>query len=149
MNPAPNARVDSTPAHVGITYDSNILQSGTSLVVVDSTDAQVPTQQDATAGRQSSVQPLVDLAPGPYTVACTSMSEDDGHVAQGFYTFVVNGGPVGIIGGEAQSQARAADLVATLTVTSGPDGAQPAACRPEQHQRSRAHPHSVVTPGPR
>jgi copper resistance protein C len=123
MDPAPNARLDSAPAHVGITYDSNILQSGTSMVLLDATDTPVPVQSDQTSGRQSSVQPTTDLAPGPYTVAWTSMSADDGHVAQGFYTFVVNGGPVGIIDGQAQTQTPAADLMATLTVTSAPDGA--------------------------
>jgi methionine-rich copper-binding protein CopC len=122
MDPAPNARLDSAPAHIGITYDSNIVQSGTSMVLLDSTDAAVPTQPDATSGRQSSVQPMADLVPGPYTVAWTSVSADDGHTAQGFYSFVLNGGPAGIIDGQAQSQAPAADLMATLTVTAAPDG---------------------------
>jgi methionine-rich copper-binding protein CopC len=122
MNPQSNARLDAAPAHVGITYDSNITQSGTSLLLLDQTGAPVPVQPDATSGRQSSVQPASDLTPGPYTVAWTSVSADDGHQAQGFYTFVVNGGPVGIIDGQAQSQAPAADLMATLTVTSAPDG---------------------------
>jgi methionine-rich copper-binding protein CopC len=122
MDPAPNARLDTAPAHVGITYDSNIVQSGTSIVLLDSTAAPVSTQPDPTAGRQSSVQPTADLAPGPYTVAWTSVSSDDGHTAQGFYTFVLNGGPVGIIDGQAQSQGPAADLMANLTVTSAPDG---------------------------
>jgi methionine-rich copper-binding protein CopC len=123
MDPAPNARLDTAPAHVGITYDSNIVQNGTSMVVLDSTNSPVPAQPDTTSGRQSSVQPAVDLTPGPYTVAWTSVSADDGHTAKGFYTFVVNGGPVGIIDGQAQSQAAAADLTATLTVTSATDGA--------------------------
>jgi methionine-rich copper-binding protein CopC len=122
MNPQPNARLDAAPAHVGITYDSNITQSGTSLQLLDQTGAPVPVQADPSSGRQSSVQPASDLTPGPYTVAWTSASADDGHQAQGFYTFVVNGGPVGIIDGQAQSQAPAADLMATLTVTSAPDG---------------------------
>jgi copper resistance protein C len=122
MDPPANARLDAAPAHVGITYDSNILQNGTSLVLLDAADNPVPVQPDATSGRQSSVQPMADLAPGPYTVAWTSDSADDGHVAQGFYTFVLNGGPTGIIDGEAQWQAPAADLMATLTVTSAPDG---------------------------
>src|SRR5579859_7349225 len=89
MDPAPNARLDATPAHVGITYDSNIVQSGSSITLLDSTDTAVTTQPDQSTGRQSSVQPMADLAPGPYTVAWTSMSADDGHTAQGFYTFVV------------------------------------------------------------
>src|SRR5205823_5838932 len=49
--------------------------------------------------------------------AWTSQSADDGHVAQGFYTFVVNGGPVGILSGTAESEAPAADLMVALTVT--------------------------------
>jgi methionine-rich copper-binding protein CopC len=122
MDPAPNARLDSAPAHVGITFDSNIVQSGTSIVLLDSTDAPVSAQPDTTSGRQSSVQPTGDLTPGPYTVAWASVSADDGHTALGFYTFVLNGGPVGIIEGQAQSQAAASDLMATLTVTSAPDG---------------------------
>jgi len=122
MDPAPNARLDGAPAHVGITYDSNIVQSGTSIVLLDSTGAPVATQPDPASGRQSSVQPTSDLAPGPYTVAWTSQSADDGHIAQGFYTFVINGGPVGIVDGAAQSQAPAADLMATLTVSPAADG---------------------------
>ena len=122
MNPAPNARLDTPPAHIGITYDSNIVQSGTSMVLLDSTGAPVPVQPDATSGRQSSVQPSSDLVPGPYTVGWTSVSADDGHTAQGFYSFVLNGGPVGIIEGTAQAAAPAADLMATLTVTSAADG---------------------------
>jgi methionine-rich copper-binding protein CopC len=122
MDPAANARLDAPPAHVGITYDSNIVQSGTSLVLLDSTGTAVPIQPDTSSGRQSSVQPMSDLPPGPYTAAWTSLSADDGHTAQGFYTFIVNGGPTGIIEGQAQSQAPAADLMAKLTVTSAPDG---------------------------
>lgn len=122
MNPAPNARLDSAPGHVSITYDSDVGQSGTSMVLLDSTNTPVPAQPDPTSGRQSSIQPATDLSPGPYTVAWTSLSAEDGHVAKGFYTFVVNGGPVGIIAGQAQSQAAAADLMATLTLTSAPDG---------------------------
>jgi len=122
MDPPANARLDSTPAHVSIMYDSNIAESGTSLALLDSTGTAAPVQPDTTSGRQSSVQPMSDLAPGPYTVAWTSLSADDGHTAQGFYTFVVNGGEIGIVDGQAQSQAPAADLMATLTVTSAPDG---------------------------
>jgi methionine-rich copper-binding protein CopC len=123
MVPPPNARLDAAPSGIGITYDSNVIASGTSLVLLDSTGTPVPTQPDPPSGsRQSSVTPTADLAPGPYTVAWTSLSADDGHSAQGFYTFVVNGGPVGIIDGQAQSQAPAADLMATLTVTSASDG---------------------------
>ncbi len=123
MNPAPNARLDGAPAHVSIIYDSDVAASGTSLVVLDSTGAPVPTQPDPPSGsRQSSVAAAGDLAPGPYTVAWSSASADDGHTAQGFYTFVVNGGPVGIIDGQAQAQAPAADLQASLTVMTGADG---------------------------
>src|SRR6266851_8991751 len=100
MDPAPNARLDTAPAHVGITYDSNIVQSGTSMALLDSTGGPVPTRSDSTSGRQSSVQPTSDLAPGPYTIAWTSVSGDDGHTAKGFYTFVLNGGPAGIIDGQ-------------------------------------------------
>jgi methionine-rich copper-binding protein CopC len=122
MNPAPNARLDAAPAQIGITYDSDIVPSGTSMVLLDSTGTPVPIQTNPTIGRQTSIQPTTDLMAGPYTVAWTSQSADDGHVAQGFYTFVVNGGPVGIIDGQAQSQAPAADLMATLTVSAAPDG---------------------------
>src|SRR3954452_22113846 len=56
MSPPPGARLDFSPAHVGITYDSDVIQSGTSLAVMDSTDTPVPVQPEATSGRQSSVQ---------------------------------------------------------------------------------------------
>jgi len=122
MSPPADSRLDFSPAHVAITYDSEVAQNGTTMALLDSTGTPVPVQQDATSGRQSSVQPMSDLAPGPYTVAWTSVSADDGHAAQGFYTFVVNGGPVGVLEGTAQAQTQAADLTATLTVTPAPDG---------------------------
>src|SRR6516162_6829277 len=71
MDPSANARLDTSPPHVGITYDSNIVQNGTLLKLLGSTATAVPVQADSTSGRQSSVQPVSDLAPGPYTVAWT------------------------------------------------------------------------------
>jgi hypothetical protein len=69
-----------------------------------------------------SVSPMADLTPGPYTVDWTSLDSTDGHEAQGLYTFVVNGGSVGIINGIAQGEAPAAELMAALTVTAAQDG---------------------------
>jgi len=121
--PQPNARLDAAPTHIGITYDSPIAAQGSSIVLMDATGSVVPTAADAVDGTmRASISPLADLTPGPYTVAWTSASADDGHVAQGFYTFAVNGGPVGIVSGAAQTQAAAADLMATLTVTAADDG---------------------------
>jgi hypothetical protein len=71
---------------------------------------------------RASISPSGDLLSGPYTVAWTSLSAEDGHSAQGFYTFVVNGGPVSILNGVAQSQTAAADLMASLRVTTADDG---------------------------
>ena len=94
-DPQSSARLDSSPAHIGITYDSPIAASGSSMVLLDSTGTAVPSEPDQSDGnRQTSLHPVTDLAPGPYTVDWTSVSADDGHMAQGFYTFVVNGGPV-------------------------------------------------------
>jgi len=122
-DPQSSARLDGSPAHIGITYDSPIAASGSSTVLLDSTGAAVPSVPDQTDGnRQASIHPMTDLAPGPYTVDWTSLSADDGHTAQGFYTFVVNGGPGGIVAGQAQNQTPAADLTATLTVTGASDG---------------------------
>ena len=122
-DPQSNARLDVAPAHIGITYDSPIAVDGSSMVLLDSTGTPVSSAPDQTDGnRQTSIHPVTDLAPGPYTVDWTSVSADDGHMAQGFYTFVVNGGPGGIIAGQAQSQTQAADLTATLTVTGAADG---------------------------
>jgi copper resistance protein C len=122
-DPQANARLDAPPAHVGITYDSPITPSGSPIVLLDATGSVVSTTPDAADGNtRASVSPTAELAPGPYTVAWTSLSADDGHTAQGFYTFVVNGGAVGIVNGSAQSHAAAAELTATLTVTSAADG---------------------------
>jgi methionine-rich copper-binding protein CopC len=122
-NPPSGARLDTPPAHLVLNYDGVVDPSGSSVVVLDATGAQVPvTNEPVPNNRMASVSPAGDLAPGPYTVYWTTLDATDGHVAQGFYTFVVNGGPVGIIAGQAQSQAPAADLMATLTVTAGPDG---------------------------
>ena len=103
------------------------------------------TAADPTTGsKQASIHPMTDLAPGPYTVNWTSLSSDDGHTAEGFYTFVVNGGPTGIIDGTSQAQSPAADMMATLTVTVSARRWQPAARRPGQDDRRRAHPHPAV-----
>jgi methionine-rich copper-binding protein CopC len=121
--PPPNARLDGPPEHVQITYDDAIDPSGSSLVLLDAMGTPVPTAADLPTGnKMASISPTSDLAPGPYTVDWTSLDANDGHTAQGFYTFVVNGGPVGIIDGSAQNQVPAADLMATLTVMAGPDG---------------------------
>jgi methionine-rich copper-binding protein CopC len=122
-DPAPNGRLDGAPAHMGITFDSQIDRRGSSMVLMDSTGSIVPTTPDQVDGNtRTSISPATGLVPGPYTVAWTSLSAEDGHTAQGFYTFVVNGGPVGILNGVAQSQTPAADLLATLTVTTTGDG---------------------------
>jgi methionine-rich copper-binding protein CopC len=122
-DPAPDARLDGAPAHMGITFDSPIDPHGSSMVLMDSTGGVVPTTPDQVDGNtRTSISPMSDITPGPYTVAWTSLSAEDAHTAQGFYTFVVNGGPVGIVNGLAQSQAPAADLMATLTVTTSGDG---------------------------
>jgi copper resistance protein C len=123
-NPASGARLDAPPAHVVLNYDGDIAPSGSSIVVLDAAGNQVTTTNDPVPNtRLGSVSPTSELVPGPYTVDWTTLDASDGHTAQGFYTFVVNGGPVGIIAGEAQNQAPAADLMATLTVTAAPDGA--------------------------
>ena len=122
-DPAPNARLDAAPAHLGITFDSPLDQRGSSMLLLDSTGSVAATTPDQVDGNtRTSISPATDLAPGPYTVAWTSASAEDGHAAQGFYTFVVNGGPVGILNGLAQAQTPAADLMATLTVTTASDG---------------------------
>jgi methionine-rich copper-binding protein CopC len=122
-DPAPNARLDAPPAHLGITYDSQITPRGTSMALMDSTGSVIPTTADQVDGNtRTSISPATDLTPGPYTVTWTSLAAEDGHSAQGFYTFVFNGGPVGILNGEARSQTTAADLTATLTVTTAGDG---------------------------
>jgi hypothetical protein len=93
------------------------------MLLMDSSGASVPTVPDTVDGNtRASISPSIDLTSGPYTVAWTSLSAEDGHTAQGFYTFVVNGGPVGILNGVAQSQTAAADLMASLTVTTADDG---------------------------
>ncbi len=122
-DPQPNGRLDVAPQHLSMTYDSPIDPRGSSLVLMDSAGNIVPTTPDRVDGNtQAAVSPSTDLGPGPYTLAWTSLSSEDGHSAHGFYTFVVNGGPVGILNGVAQSQTAAADLMATLTVTTASDG---------------------------
>jgi copper resistance protein C len=121
--PPSNARLDTPPAHIAISYDSAIDARGSSMLLLDSSGASVPTTRDAVDDNtRASISPSTDLTSGPYTVAWTSVSAEDGHTAQGFYTFVVNGGPVGILNGVAQSQTPAADLLASLTVTTADDG---------------------------
>jgi methionine-rich copper-binding protein CopC len=122
-NPPAGARLDGSPAHLVLNYDGEVVPSGSSIVVLDATGAPVATQNDPVPNsRMASVSPTTDLAPGPYTVSWSTLDPVDGHTAQGFYSFVVNGGPVGIVSGSAQSEAPAADLRVTLTVTAAPDG---------------------------
>ena len=123
MAPQPNARMDAPPAHIIINYDDAIDPSGSSLALLDATGNPVATATDPVTGdRMASISPMADLTPGPYTVGWTSLDATDGHEAQGFYTFVVGGGPVGIVNGAAQSEAPAADLMAALSVTAAADG---------------------------
>jgi methionine-rich copper-binding protein CopC len=122
-NPSPAAHLESAPAHIVINYDDPIVANQSSVVLLDSTGAPIPTSNDAVAGNSvASISVGRELNPGPYTVDWTSMDANDGHQAQGFYAFVVNGGQVGIINGSAQKQAPAADLMATLTVSAASDG---------------------------
>ena len=122
-DPQANARLDATPAHLSITYDSQIDPHGSSITLLDSDGSRVTTALDPSDSQtQMSVAPPTDLPPGPYTVAWTSLSAEDGHTAQGFYTFVVNGGLVGIVNGMVQTQGAAAELTAMLTVSAAPDG---------------------------
>src|SRR5205823_14900959 len=117
-------RIESPPAHVTINYDDPIDPKGSELRLFDASGAPVATAADAATGdRTASVSPSGDLGPGPYTVGWKSLDATDGHEAEGFYTFVVVGGPVGIINGTAQSSGKAAELMATLTVMPAADGA--------------------------
>jgi methionine-rich copper-binding protein CopC len=122
-SPQPNARMDIAPAHIVLNYDGSVVPSGTNITLLDGGGNVVPTSADPFPNdRTGSFSPMSDLAPGPYTVDWTTLDVQDGHEAQGFYTFVVNGGSVGILQGSSQSQAPAADLMATLTVTTADDG---------------------------
>jgi methionine-rich copper-binding protein CopC len=122
-SPQPNARMDAAPAHIVLNYDGSVVPSGTNITLLDGGGNAVPTAADPFPNdRTGSFSPMSDLAPGPYTVDWTTLDSQDGHEAQGFYTFVVNGGPVGILQGSSQSQAPAADLMASLTVTAAADG---------------------------
>src|SRR5919197_3116771 len=122
-NPAPNARLDAPPGRVAITYDEAIEARESSIQLLDAGGNPVANTPDPPETATLGSVTLPDgLAPGPYTVAWTSRSAADGHEARGFYTFVVNGGPTGIVSGWAQAQAPAADLTATLTVMQAADG---------------------------
>jgi methionine-rich copper-binding protein CopC len=122
--PQTNARLDDAPAQIAITYDDPIDPTLSSIVVLDRAGNVIATTgQPVASTMQAAVAPNEPLAPGPYTVAWTSLDASDGDQAQGFFTFVVNGGTTnGIVSGEAQAQAPAADLMATLTVLGGEDG---------------------------
>jgi copper resistance protein C len=123
LAPQSNARLDAAPAHIVINYDDLISPSGSALVLLDASGNPFATAADPVTGnKMASVSPTSGLTPGAYTVDWTSVDATDGHTAQGFYTFVVNGGPIGIINGLAQNTAAAADLIATLTVTAAGDG---------------------------
>ncbi len=122
-SPAGNARLDSSPAHISISYSDPIVPGESWITLLDATGAPVATTTDPAADpKQYSVAPASPLLPGPYTVAWTSQDASDGHQAQGFYTFVVSGGSNGIVTGSAQASAPAADLTATLTVAALDDG---------------------------
>src|SRR6266851_3951984 len=66
MDPAPNGRLDATPAHVGMTFDSPVASQGTSIVVLDATGNPIPTRVDAVDGNtRASVSTAGDLEAGP------------------------------------------------------------------------------------
>jgi len=123
-SPAPGARLDEAPSRIAITYDDPIDASLSSVALLDGAgNALATVTEPVPTNTQAELTPVEPLAPGPYTVAWTSLDASDGDQAQGFYTFVVSGGSVGIVSGLTQAQAPAADLLATLTVTAAGDGA--------------------------
>ncbi len=82
-DPPSNARLDIPPAHIAISYDSAIDARGSSMLL-DSSGATVAAARDTVDGdTRSSISLTRDLASGPYTVAGTSLSAEDGHAAQG------------------------------------------------------------------
>jgi methionine-rich copper-binding protein CopC len=122
-SPAASAHLAEAPAQITITYDDPIDPRLSSMLLLDGSGTPVATTSMPVSGTsQATIAPSEPLAPGPYTVAWTSLDAADGDQAQGFYTFVVDGGAVGIVQGRAQAQAPAADLTATLTVSAADDG---------------------------
>jgi methionine-rich copper-binding protein CopC len=83
-NPAANARLDAQPSQITINYDGPIAPSGSSMILLDSTDSSVLVAPSAATGnKQASIQPMADLAPGPYTVNWTSLSGGNRRVCGG------------------------------------------------------------------
>lgn len=122
--PPIGARLDLAPDQIAINYDDPIDPTLSSIALFDASGAAVgSTGLPGRANNQAAIAPHEPLAPGPYTVAWTSLDATDGDQAQGFFTFVVGGGAVGILTAAAQAQAPAAELTATLTVSPADDGA--------------------------
>jgi methionine-rich copper-binding protein CopC len=83
--PQTNARLDEAPAQIAITYDNSIDPALSSIAVLDRAGYAVgTTNQPVASTLQAAVAPNEPLAPGPYTVAWTSMDASDGDQAQGF-----------------------------------------------------------------
>ena len=84
-SPTVNAHLDSSPAHIAITYSDPIVDGESWITLLDATGAPVATTTDPAAGpKQYSVAPSAPLVPGPYTVAWTSQDASDGHRLKAF-----------------------------------------------------------------
>ena len=119
-----NARLDASPAQIGITYDDPIDPTLSSMLLLDgSARRSGPRPRPPTGSMQPAVTPNEPLAPGrtpwPGPAWTPPMA-----TSSSFYTFVMNGGSVGIISGQRRPRPRCPRPTssATLTVTAAEDG---------------------------
>ena len=89
--PGAGQRTDEPPAELVLVFSERLDELGTSVDVLDAAGRDVVRAGGAPdpANSRLLIVPLPDLADGFYTVAWRSLSADDGHTRQGFFTFGV------------------------------------------------------------
>jgi copper transport protein len=106
MDPAPDARLDTSPPAVVIRFTERVEPHASSLDVLDARGARV-SRGDGVVDPENPWRyrvALEPLAPGAYTVSWRVLSADDGHVTSGAHVFTVGiAGPSGQSGSMVRS----------------------------------------------
>ena len=106
MDPAPDARLDTSPPAVVIRFTERVEPRASSLDVLDARGARV-SRGDGVVDPENPWRyrvALEPLPPGAYTVSWRVLSADDGHVTSGAHVFTVGiAGPSGQSGSMVRS----------------------------------------------
>jgi methionine-rich copper-binding protein CopC len=89
VTPADGATVEVAPAEIVMTFTQDLDPSRSSIVVVDSTGAEVASGGEVGADPRTMTLALPTLDPGAYEVRWTSYSAEDDELERGITTFTI------------------------------------------------------------